>query len=39
MLDQERARITRYWDEHASENQLALDYIARFRETRPKGKS
>ncbi len=30
MLDQERARITREWDEHASENQLARQYIAEF---------
>jgi len=36
MLDQERARITRDWDDCASEDQLAREYITQFLATRPK---
>ena len=38
MLDQERVRITRDWDQHASEDQLARDYVTQFLATRPKEK-
>jgi hypothetical protein len=38
MLDQERVRITRDWDECASQDQLARQYVAEFLATRPKEK-
>ena len=38
MLDQERARITLDWDEHASENHLAREYVTQFQASRSKEK-
>ena len=39
MMDQERARIASDWDEHASENQLAREYVTHFLTAREKEKS